>query len=76
MAFEAPGFTQEKTALAQAMTSEKVTIATMPTPGIRTRSHAPPGYIQPQGGDYNKAMGLLENGNQRFYHHGGHGGLS
>ena len=64
MAFEAPGFTPDKTLSAQGLTSARITIATMPTPGIKTRSLAPPGYIQPQGGDYNKAMGLLENGNQ------------
>lgn len=71
MAFESPNFTPDKTSSDETLTSTKITIATMPTPGIKIRSHAPPGYIQPQGGDYNKSMGLLENGNQRFYHHGG-----
>ncbi|KAN0093272.1 hypothetical protein V8E55_004056 [Tylopilus felleus] len=53
----------------------KVTITNFPALGIQVRSHAPPEYIQEQGADYNKSVGLLENGNQRFFHHGGGGGL-
>jgi len=53
----------------ETLLSEPVSIVTRQIPGISPRSHAPPGYEKPQGGDYNKSMGLLENGNQRFYHH-------
>jgi hypothetical protein len=35
-------------------------------PGIVPRSYAPPGYERPAEGDYNAAVGYLENGNQRF----------
>jgi hypothetical protein len=55
--------------------SQKVTIANFPALGIPIRSRAPPEYVQEQGGDYNKSFGLLENGNQRFYHHTGAGGF-
>ncbi|KAJ7067135.1 hypothetical protein C8F01DRAFT_1120403 [Mycena amicta] len=51
--------------------SEPVKIVTKHIPGIVPRSYAPPGYEKPQDSDYNAAVGLLENGNQRFYHHGG-----
>jgi hypothetical protein len=50
--------------------SEPVTICSTPTPGVVPQSYMPPGYDQPVGGgDYNRSMGMLENGNQRFYHH-------
>lgn len=71
--FQAPGFVSVNTEGEMVLLSERVTIATKQTPGITPRSHAPPGYEKPQQVDYNKSVGLLENGNQRFYHHTGHG---
>ncbi|KAF9466643.1 hypothetical protein BDZ94DRAFT_1212834 [Collybia nuda] len=71
--FKAPGFVSAIMEGDVALLTEKVTIATMQTPGITPRSRAPPGYERPQQVDYNKSVGFLENGNQRFYHHTGHG---
>ncbi|KAJ7650104.1 hypothetical protein FB45DRAFT_9710 [Roridomyces roridus] len=51
--------------------SEPVKITTKQVPGIVPKSHAPPGYAKPAENDYNSAVGYLENGNQRFYHHHG-----
>ncbi|KAF8206241.1 hypothetical protein K438DRAFT_1816872 [Mycena galopus ATCC 62051] len=51
--------------------SEPVKIMTKSVPGVTPKSYAPPGYEKPEGSDYNSAVGFLENGNQRFYHHGG-----
>ncbi|PPR02623.1 hypothetical protein CVT24_002194 [Panaeolus cyanescens] len=48
--------------------SEKVSIMSRATPGLRSRSYAPPGYRKTHI-DYNKSVGLLENGNQRFLGH-------
>lgn len=54
--------------------SAPVEIAIKQTPGITAQSYAPPGYEKPQMVDYNKSLGLLENGNQRFLGHAhGHG---
>lgn len=50
--------------------SEQVTLTTRQIPGLITRSYAPPGYEKPKAVDYSKSVGLLENGNQRFLHHG------
>jgi len=65
----APGFlTSEGTLL-----KEPVTIVTAQVPGVIPRSYAPPGYVKPVQGNYNNAIGLLENGNQRFVQHHGSG---
>lgn len=69
--FEAAGFKQADTEEGAVLLSDRVIVATQQTPGIRPWSHIPPGYEKPQQVDYNKAVGFLENGNQRFYHHGG-----
>jgi len=53
-----------------ALLSEQVTITTKQIPGLITRFYAPPGYEKPKAVDYSKSVGLLENGNQRFLHHG------
>lgn len=45
--------------------TEKVVIHTMNAAGISPRSYAPPGYEQREEGNYNNAVGYLENGNQR-----------
>ncbi|KAI5122909.1 hypothetical protein M0805_007587 [Coniferiporia weirii] len=74
--FSASGFVSSgETTADQLLLSEKVDIVTDNAPGVIPRSHAPPGYVKPEEGNYNNAMGYLENGNQRFYHHGGHGGI-
>ncbi|KAH0832895.1 hypothetical protein J3R83DRAFT_11847 [Lanmaoa asiatica] len=72
--FEAAGFvaTAPKST---PLLRQKVTIANFPALGVPVRSNAPPEYIQEQGADYNSSVGLLENGNQRFFHHGGTGGI-
>lgn len=72
MPFDAPGFVSSTTSPNEPLLSEKVMIATKQVPGVTPHSYAPPGYEKAHGGDYNKSMGLLENGNQRFYHHTGH----
>jgi hypothetical protein len=65
---EAAGFVPSLPA-EEVLVSTKVTIVTANIPGMIPRSSAPPGYTERPSGDYNNAMGLLENGNQRFYHH-------
>lgn len=50
--------------------SEPVEITSRQLAGLNMRSNAPPGYQKPEI-DYNKSLGYLENGNQRFLHHGG-----
>ncbi|KAJ3795796.1 hypothetical protein GGU11DRAFT_746737 [Lentinula aff. detonsa] len=69
--FVAPGFQSDTMTNGDpVLLSETVTICTTHAPGVVPRSYTPPGYEHPQGGgDYNNSMGLLENGNQRFYHH-------
>lgn len=47
------------------LSSTKVTVIAGAPAGFTPKYYAPPGYHAPQGGDYNKTMGLLENGNQR-----------
>lgn len=72
--FEAAGFVTVAPKAAPLL-RQKVTIANFPALGVPIRSQAPPEYVQEQGADYNKSVGLLENGNQRFFHHGGAGGM-
>jgi len=70
--FEAAGFVKAASEGKNSfLLSEQVTLTTRQIPGLITRSYAPPGYEKPQAVDYNKSVGLLENGNQRFvhYHH-------
>ncbi|KAM5531766.1 hypothetical protein V8D89_014536 [Ganoderma adspersum] len=69
--FEAPGFAPATPGSVEPLISERVTITSLNAPGIAPRSYAPPGYVHEHEGDYNTAMGYLENGNQRFYHHHG-----
>ncbi|KAJ6507966.1 hypothetical protein C8R47DRAFT_1100150 [Mycena vitilis] len=69
--FAITGFTSPGTEQGKSLLSEPVTIATRHVPGIVPKSYAPPGYEKPEENDYNSAVGYLENGNQRFYHHGG-----
>lgn len=75
LALKAPGFTSATSSDLKALVPEEplisvpVTVVTRQAPGVKTRSYAPPGYEKRQGGDYNKSMGFMENGNQRFFHH-------
>ncbi|KAI0833624.1 hypothetical protein BC628DRAFT_1308762 [Trametes gibbosa] len=68
--FQASGFAPAS-ASTEPLLSERVSVASANAPGVVPRSYAPPGYVHPEEGDYNTAMGYLENGNQRFYHHHG-----
>ncbi|KAK7436992.1 hypothetical protein VKT23_006722 [Stygiomarasmius scandens] len=67
--FEAPGFVSSS-GDKEYLHSERIAITTQPASGPAPKSYAPPGYERPTGGDYTRSMGMLENGNQRFYHHG------
>ncbi|KIJ67028.1 hypothetical protein HYDPIDRAFT_109020 [Hydnomerulius pinastri MD-312] len=67
--FEAPGFVATAPKITPLL-KQKVTVVCVGALGVTMRSHAPPEYVQEQAADYNKSVGLLENGNQRFYHHG------
>ncbi|KAF7336762.1 hypothetical protein MVEN_02111400 [Mycena venus] len=69
--FSTTGFTALGTEPGKSLLSEPVKIVTKHVPGVTPRSYAPPGYEKPEENDYNSAVGYLENGNQRFYHHGG-----
>jgi len=53
------------------LVAEWVVVATQQTPGVRQWSRAPPGYEKHREEDYNNLVGVLENGNQRFWHHAG-----
>ncbi|KAJ7031298.1 hypothetical protein C8F04DRAFT_1110697 [Mycena alexandri] len=70
-AFAITGFTSVGIEAGKSLLSEPVKITTKQIPGIAPRSYAPPGYEKPPESDFNSAVGYLENGNQRFYHHGG-----
>lgn len=48
-----------------------VTIVNFPARSTTLRSRVPPEYVQGKGVDCNNSVGLLENGNRWFYHHGG-----
>lgn len=73
--FVAPGFVptgitpNEDPGKKTVLLTEWVVITTKQIPGLVPHSYAPPGYEKPQGVDYNKSLGLLENGNQRFLGH-------
>lgn len=70
--FSTPGFAPSDTTTEPCI-SQKIDIVIKQVPGVQPRSFAPPGYdTAGVAGDYNNTLGLLENGNQRFYHHAGH----
>ena len=73
--FKAAGFQTAAGVSPDVLLTEKIVIVTARTPGVGTRSFAPPEYTQEQCGNYDNALGYLENGNQRFYHHQGGGGV-
>lgn len=66
--FSAAGFVADEGGPA-VLVKEEVAIVTRQIPGLIAQSYAPPGYEKPQDVDYNKSLGLLENGNQRFLGH-------
>ncbi|KAF7374746.1 hypothetical protein MSAN_00360100 [Mycena sanguinolenta] len=68
--FSITGFVPLGTESGKSLLSEPVKILTRQVPGVTPRSYAPPGYEKEES-DYNAAVGFLENGNQRFYHHHG-----
>ncbi len=63
--FEAPGFAPAMPGSIEPLISERVTVTSLNAPGVVPRSYEPPGYVHAHEGDYNTAMGYLENGNQR-----------
>ncbi|KAH9944844.1 hypothetical protein B0H21DRAFT_823116 [Amylocystis lapponica] len=69
-AFQAPGFSSAVPA-GEPLLSEKIVVTSAHSVGPAPRSYAPPGYKLPEAPNYNISVGYLENGNQRFYHHGG-----
>ncbi|KAJ7158555.1 hypothetical protein C8R46DRAFT_394456 [Mycena filopes] len=69
--FVITGFTPIGADSSKSLLSEPVKITTRHITGITPRSYAPPGYEKPPESDFNSAVGYLENGNQRFFHHGG-----
>ncbi|KXN82850.1 hypothetical protein AN958_02124 [Leucoagaricus sp. SymC.cos] len=69
--FEATGWNGKSRGLKGApLLSEPVKVTSRQLAGVTMRSNAPPGYQKPTV-DFNKSLGYLENGNQRFLHHGG-----
>jgi hypothetical protein len=48
---------------------EPIEVCTDLPSGPAPRSHAPPGYVHEEEGNYSTSVGLLENGNQRFLTH-------
>ncbi|KZT67457.1 hypothetical protein DAEQUDRAFT_713475 [Daedalea quercina L-15889] len=52
------------------LATQKISVTTTGPAGVSIRSHAPPGYEYPEEADYTNTLGYLENGNQRFLHHG------
>ncbi|KAH7928056.1 hypothetical protein BV22DRAFT_1005674 [Leucogyrophana mollusca] len=73
--FVAPGFVPTSP-ISGPLIKQRVTVTSLRTRGVNPRSHAPPEYVQEQAVDYNNSVGLLENGNQRFYHHSGAGAIA
>jgi hypothetical protein len=53
--------------------SQPVNVTSFHAAGVVMRSFAPPEYAQEKNENFNNSVGLLENGNQRFYHHAGPG---
>ncbi|KAG1750073.1 hypothetical protein EDB19DRAFT_1936766 [Suillus lakei] len=69
--FEAVGFVHAPHVSAPLLT-QPVDVTSFHATGIVMRSFAPPEYAE-QIENFDNSVGLLENGNQRFYHHGGLG---
>jgi hypothetical protein len=53
--------------------TQPVSVTSFPAAGVVMHSFAPPEYVQEEKENFNNSVGLLENGNQRFYHHAGSG---
>lgn len=69
--FEAVGFVQEHPVSSPLLT-QPVNVTSFNATGIVMRPFAPPKYAE-EIENFNNNVGVLENGNQRFYHHGGYG---
>jgi hypothetical protein len=70
--FEVTGFVHASPVSSPLLT-QTVNVTSFHATGFVMRSFAPPEYVQEQDKNFNNSVGLLENGNQRFYHHSGHG---
>jgi hypothetical protein len=53
--------------------TQPVSVTSFHAAGVVMHSFAPPEYVQEEKENFNNSVGLLENGNQRFYHHAGSG---
>ncbi|KAG1835291.1 hypothetical protein EV424DRAFT_1309370 [Suillus variegatus] len=69
--FEAVGFVHAPHVSGPLLT-QPVNVTSFHATGIVLRSFAPPEYAE-EIKNFDNSVGLLENGNQRFYHHGGLG---
>lgn len=69
--FEAVGFVHTPHVPGPLLT-QPVNVTSFHATGIVMRSFAPPEYAE-EIENLDNSVGLLENGNQRFYHHGGYG---
>ncbi|KAG2075333.1 hypothetical protein BDR04DRAFT_1150147 [Suillus decipiens] len=69
--FEAVGFVHEPHVSGPLLT-QPVNVTSFNATGIVMRPFAPPKYAE-EIENFNNNVGVLENGNQRFYHHGGYG---
>jgi hypothetical protein len=69
--FEAAGFVHTPHVSGPLLT-QPVNVTSFHATGIVMRSFAPPEYAE-EIENLDNSVGLLENGNQRFYHHGGYG---
>lgn len=69
--FEAIGFVHAP-AVSGPLLTQPVNLTSFHATGIVMRSFAPSEYAE-EIENFNNSVGLLENGNQRFYHHGGSG---
>jgi hypothetical protein len=72
--FEAPGLTpMPKEATSKILIAQSIEIVSGSN-GIQYKSYARPSGHKvelPSAADYSRSAGYLENGNQRFVHHGG-----
>lgn len=71
-AFEVAGFMHAPPVSGPLMT-QPVSVTSFHAAGVVMHSFAPPEYVQEENENFNNSVGLLENGNQRFYHHAGSG---
>ncbi|OAX36431.1 hypothetical protein K503DRAFT_772523 [Rhizopogon vinicolor AM-OR11-026] len=70
--FEVAGF-MHAPPVSGPLLAQLVNVTSFHAAGAVMRSFAPPEYAHEENENFNNSVGLLENGNQRFYHHGGLG---